>query len=251
MDYKDIRKKFCELSGRYDLITNTDEDNGADFFLNVGQRYLDRLLDTGKMIARYPVILTAGQYIAKTIDIRAIKEVWVASSSLGKVRLTPISMSSLRTEYAGEYASQSQGTPSYYTPAVFRPFPDTLTSTTGMYDISDLLTYSAGPPAQHFNYNGVIIMPPPSETVTVSIWGLFFSPTLTATLSGSTWTQTKSYWTEVEYDALIAAGCYKLESFYRNTEGMKDWQNTIMDSIMGIYHDAAEEDTAADMQMRG
>ena len=52
MNYKDVRDKFVEISGRYDLITATNEDNGADFFLNAGQKYLDRFLDAGKAIAR-------------------------------------------------------------------------------------------------------------------------------------------------------------------------------------------------------
>ncbi len=250
MDYKDIRTKFVELSGRYDLTTNTEEDSGADFFLNAGQKYLDRLMDTGKMNARYPVIVAAGTYIVKSVGIRAIREVWAGNAD-GKYQLIPDTLQKLREEYSEEFSDVSQGTPAYYAPAVFRPYPDTLASVTGMYNVSDLLLYNAVAPAQHFNYNGIVIMPPPDGTYTIEILGLFYSPTLSATLAGVTWTQVKSFWTEVHPETLIAAALFKLEGFYRNTEGSKDFKATVMDDIVGLDHDAVEEELTGDMQMGG
>jgi hypothetical protein len=250
MDYKDLRKKFVELSGRYDLIKSTDEDDGADFFINAGQKYLDRLLTTNKMWARYPVAVAAGTYIVKTVDIRAIKEVWISNAD-GKIQLTPCNMQQLRTEYAEEFASVTQGQPTYYAPAIFRPAPDSLNSITGLSDSADLLLYNATAPAQHFNYHGIVIMPPPDVAYTVTIWGLFYSPTLTATLSGSTWTQVKSYWTEVHPEVLIEAALFKLEGFYRNTDGAKDFKATLMEDVSGLDNDSVEEDLVGDMQMGG
>jgi hypothetical protein len=251
MDYKDVRKKFVELSGRYDLITNTDEDNGADFFLNAGQKYLDRMLDSGKMVARYPVLLTAGTVVAKTIGLRAIKEVWIADSAGQKSQLERKAIADLRACYDEESSDISRNTPLYYAPAIFRPYPDTLATVTGMKDVEDLLLYSVGAPAQHFNYNGIIVMPPPDATYTLSIWGLFYSPTLSATLAAGTWTQVKSFWTEVHPEILLSAGLFKLESFYRNTEGAKDFKQTVMDDMTGLDFDSVEEDLVGDLQMRG
>jgi hypothetical protein len=250
VDYKDVRIKFVELSGRYDLIKSTYEDDGADFFINAGQKYLDRLLDSGKMKARFPVLLTAGTIVAKTVGLRAIKEVWV-SNATGKVQLLPADIHTLRTEYATESNLVTRGTPKYYAPALFRPYPDTLASVTSMYDVEDLLLYSAGPPAQHFNYNGLVVMPPPDSTYTLEIFGLFYSPTLSATLSGSTWTQTKSYWTEVMPEILLEAALQRLESFYRNTDGAKDYKNALMEDVQGMDYDAVEEDLVGTMQMGG
>lgn len=251
MDYKDVRTKFAELSGRYDLILPTYEDNGADFFINAGQKWLDRLLDTGKMWARYPVIMTVGQYIAKTVGLRAIKEVWIADSDGYKYQLEPTSTKLMREYYDEEATTLTTGTPEYYCPAVFRPYPDTLNSTTGMVDVADLLLYDATAPAKHFNYDGVIIMPPVDGTYTLSIWGLFYSPTLTATLSAGTWTQVKSFWTEVHPETLIAAALFKLESFYRNTEGAKDYKGAVMEDVTGLDFDSVEQDLVGNMQMGG
>jgi hypothetical protein len=160
-------------------------------------------------------------------------------------------MQQLRTEYSDEFADVTQGQPEYYAPAIFRPAPDTLVTTTGLYDIADLLTYNAVAPAQHFNYHGIVIMPPPDVAYTVTIWGLFYSPTLSATLSGSTWTQVKSYWTEVHPEVLIEAALFKLEGFYRNTDGAKDFKATLMEDVSGLDHDSVEEDLVGDMQMGG
>jgi len=247
MEYKDIRLKFAELSGRYDLITATYEDNGADFFLNHGQKYLDRLLDAGKMLARYPVILTAGEYIAKSIGIRAIKEVWAANSD-GKSQLTKCSLDEIKTYYDEEFSSVTQGTPTYYAPAIFRPFPDTLASTAGMYNVSDLILNGAGP---HYTYDGIVLMPPCDGTYTIEIVGLFYSPTLSATLSGAVWTQTKSYWTEVQPEILIEAAIYKLQAMYHNTGGALDYKALVAEDILGLDQDIVEEEIAGSLQMGG
>lgn len=246
MDYLDVRKKFAEISGRYDLITATYEDNGADFFLNAGQKYLDRLLDTGKAIARYPVIMSAGEYIAKTIGIRSIKEVWIANSA-GKSQLEPATIQQLMEEYSEGFAYVDNGTPGYFAPAILRPFPDTLASISGMYGVDDLVLNATG----HYTYNGVIVMPPCDEAYTLEIVGLFYSPTLTATLNGGVWTQTKSYWTEVHPEILIEAAIYKLHALYLNDSGAAAYKGQVVEDITGIDHDAVEEDLTGNMQMGG
>jgi hypothetical protein len=250
MDYSDVRKKFAELSGRWDLLTSTYEDAGADFFLNAGQKYLDRMMDTGKMNARYPVIMAAGTIVAKTVGLRSIREVWVVNVD-GKTQLSPCSLQMLREYYSEESANVAQGCPAYYAPAILRPFPDTLASTTGMYDVEDLLLYSGTAPAQHFNYNGIIVMPPPDSIYTLQIWGLFYSPTLSATLSGSVWTQVKSFWTEVHPEILIEAAIYKLHSLYNNTTAAADYKTALFEDVTGMNHDAADEDCTGSMVMGG
>lgn len=245
--YLTIRNKFVELSGRYDLINNDQTDNGADFFLNAGQKYLDRMMSSGKAMARYPLQLTAGVYVAYCAGLRAVKEVWIADVD-GKTQLEPVSMNWLRNEYSESFATVPYGVPKYYAPAVFRPFPDTATGgdLTGMYDTGDLLVDGT-----HFQMNGIVIMPPPETPYTLSIFGLFYSPTLYATLAAGVWTQSASYWTEVHPDTLIAAALFKLEGFYRNSEGAKDFKATVMDDVTGLDHDLVEEELAGSLQMGG
>jgi hypothetical protein len=246
MDYVDIRRKFAEISGRYDLITSTYEDAGADYFLNAGQKFLDRMMDSGKAIARYPVLMAAGEYVAKSIGIRSIKEVWIANSEV-KTQLIPCSMQEIQTEYSEGFSAVDQGTPAYYAPAIFRPYPDTLASITGMTGVDDLILNATG----HYSYNGIIVMPPCDATYTLEIVGLFYSPTLSATLVGAVWTQTKSYWTEVQPELLIEAALYKLQSLYLNDSAATMHKNSVLEDFLGIDHDAVEEDTVGNMQMGG
>jgi hypothetical protein len=253
VDYKDLRDKFVALSGRYDLTTNTGEDAGADFIINTAQKTLDRFFgfdSGGKATATYPVVVTAGTFIAKTVGVRSIKEVWAANVD-GKYPLISDTIFKLKEEYSEEFASVAQGEPKYWAPVRFRPYPDSITAFTSMYNVSDLLVYNASAPAQHFNYDGVVIMPPADGTYTIGVVGLFYSPTLSATLSGVTWTQTKSYWTEVHPSTLIKAALYELEGFYRNTEGQKDFLATLKMDVTGLDNDAVEESLNGTLQMGG
>jgi len=252
MDYKDIREKFVQLSGRYDLIKANKTDNGADFFLNAGQRLLDRMQATGKAKARYTVELAASTVVVSTTNLRAIKSVWLTNAD-GKLSLTPCTLEEIRDWYGNGLSDIDSGTPAYYAPAVLRPAPDTATAAdlAGLYDIEDLILYNSSTDVGHWTYNGIVIAPPPATAYTLSIWGLFYSPTLSATLSGSTWTQTKSVWTELFPDTLLSAALYKLEAFYRNTEGAKDYDAMVSIDMRGLDHDAVEEEMVGDSQIGG
>lgn len=245
MDYLDIRNKFAEVSGRYDLINMaTYEDNGADFFINAGQRYLDRQLAAGKMIARYPVIMEAGDILAVTTGIRSLKEVWASNSDGEKWQLDPMPIEKLRWEYPEDSATLDRGTPLYYAIAKLRPIPDAGVDTTSMTDVEDLIVDGT-----HYTYRGVVIMPPPDETLTVTLWGLFYSPELSATLSEEVWTQTKSYWSEVHPDMLIQAAMMKVSSFYGDPTRVKEHKEGVIEDIRGLDFDFVDEELVGTLEM--
>lgn len=252
MDYKDIRKKFVELSGRYDLVNPDWTDNGADFFLNEGQQFLDRLQDIGKSQAKHIQSVAAGTIKVYSVGLRAVLNVWIGTSADGLTELGKCDIKYLRSLYGEQLGDIDQGTPEWYAPAIFRPFPDTSTTTSwsGYYDYDDLIVPAVGGTG-HYTYTGIVIMPPPDGTIYVSIYGLFYSPTLTATLAAGVWTQTKSFWSEVFPGTLIQAGLMKLEMFYRNTEGVKDWESGIMKDMSGFDKDAAEEEASGITEMGG
>lgn len=251
MDYYLIRKKFCELSGRYDLMNVDYTDNGADFFINAGQQRLDRMQSSGNMQAKYIQKVAAGTIKVYVAGLRAVYKVWAGNTTDGLVELSKAdNIQYLRQIYQEQLSGVDQGTPTWYAPAIFRPFPDssTTTSLSGYYDIDDLILSTS--PA-HFTYAGVIIMPPPDKEYYVSVYGLYYSPTLSATLSGVTWTQTKSFWSEVYPSILLKAALYELEAFYRNSEGAKDWDNALRVDISGLDMDAADQESAEINQIGG
>jgi hypothetical protein len=252
MDYKDFRKKFCEQSGRYDLMNATYEDSGADFFINAGQRYLDRLQDTGKMKAKHIQAVAAGTIKVYTPGLRSLLEVYAGTTVDGLIRLAKADLSYLRQEYGEQLSGVTQGTPSWYAPATFRPYVDASTTTTlsGYYDIDDLILPVLTTPT-HYANTGIVIMPPPDKTYYVSIYGLFYSPTLSATLAAGVWTQTTSFWLQVHEDILMQAAMYKLEVFYRNSEGAKDWKSALIGDVEGMDKDEALEESSDIMEMGG
>jgi hypothetical protein len=246
--YRDLRYLFVARSGRYDLINSDYTDNGADFFFNEGQKMLDRMFGDGKAFARYPVSIAAGTIKVAVVGLRAVKEVWVADST-GMTELVKERLNTIKNYYSGKLSDEDRDTPAYYSPAMFRPYPDTLTtlSTAGMYDVEDLVLDDT-----HYTYDGIIIMPPSDGVYTLTIQGLFYSPTLSATLSGGVWTQTKSFWSQVHPGTLLLAALYKLEAFYRNREGMRDWMEALMVDVTGIDYDIVERDIAGvSLEMEG
>jgi len=245
MDYKDVRILFADLSGRLDLIKASYEDNGADRFLNWGQRMLDRKSDFKKGEAKSVQSLTAGTIIVKSTDLRLVKSVWLTDSEGSRTELEKCTLADLRSYYGEILSSVTATTPCYYAPAMFRPFPDTSTFI-GLSDIEDILVAN-----DHYTYNGIIVMPPPDKAYTIAIYGKFYSPTLSATLSAGVWTQTKSYWTEEHPETLIQAALYQLERFYRNTEGMNDHMNALKNDLIDMDFDVAEEDAEGVNQMEG
>jgi len=75
-------------------------------------------------------------YIA---GLRSVHTVWAGTSTDGLVQLKRASLEYLRYEYEEQLGGIDQGTPEYYAPAIFRPFPDSSTTVTlsGYYDIDD------------------------------------------------------------------------------------------------------------------
>ena len=248
MEYKDIRKKFVEMSGRYDLVKQDWNDNGADFFLNAGQRFLDRQSDVQKDFAGNVQPVAAGTLVVKTIGLRSVREVWAGNSTDGLVRLTKATLTWLKEEYGEQLSSITQDDPLYYALVGLRPYPDaTLAATwSGYYDIDDFVLGDT-----HYTYRGIILCPPPSTTWYIRINGTFYSPTLSAVFAAGTWTQTKSFWTECHEDMLLQAALYKMEVFYRNTEGAKDWKNALDADLLGVDKDLADEESADINQMEG
>lgn len=248
LPYNELRRKFIELSGRYDLVTATWEDSGADFFLNSGQRFLDRVSTYGKGVAKNVQSVVAGTIIVKSYDLRIVQEVWAGNSVDGLIELKRYTLGQMRDYYGKQLSSVDQGTPAYYATAALRPYPDnqSVVGWTGFYDIDDLVLAD-----NHHLYNGIIIMPPPDKTYYVSIVGKFYSPKLSATLVGSAWVETKSFWTENHPDVLLNAALYKLEVFYRNTEGAKDWMGALDLDLGAMDKDLAEESLKESQEMDG
>jgi hypothetical protein len=240
MNLLQLRTQFVKMTGRNDLV-NGEVDNGADFYINCGQRYLDRKYRFPKDTGIYPDVLEIGGYHVTIPFCRAIKEVWIANSD-GRRKLEKISVTSFLTEYATPLKSVTVGPPVYYCPAVLRSIPEADRATVDT--MRAMISYMPTMVGPHYEYNGILIGPPSDEKCHVEVRGLFYTPELVGNTD-------QSFWSVVHPEVLLYAAAYELEISYRNTQGANDWLGAITDHAGGIDQDTIEEEIADVDQMEG
>jgi len=241
MDLIQLRKKFRSLSGRFDLVNEDGSDNGVDFFINSGQRHLDRMDETQKSWGSSFRFLEADRYSVQFPYCRAIKEVWVGSTT-AKWQLDKKDLQDLLAAYFTTLPSGiDSGTPLYYSPTISRAVPETYK--TPADELEAFIGYVDVMSANHFAYNSILISPPTDEKLVVEVKGLFYTDQLTED-------EDKSYWSEVHPDVLIMSAMRMVEVVNRNTQGVNDWDNSIAAAIVGIGKDLVEEEIAGVTQIQ-
>lgn len=230
MNLRDIRTKFIKLSGREDLINSDSSDNGADFFINSGQKFLDRRIDFRKSSGRVFRPLAANGWYVSFERCRSIEKVWVNDSE-ERWELDRKNLYWLHTKYPELISATDAGDAAYWAPANLRGIDiDRINS------VGTLFNYVM-PEENQEDLDGVIILPPTDTELIVEVWGKFYSPRLINN-------NDVSYWTSRAEDTLILAALYRLEIFYRNTEGAKDWLAAVDLDLMDIDKDKVHEDNA-------
>jgi len=178
MNLKAIRTKFVTLNGRFDLVVDTTDyaDNGADFFIQSGQRFLDSILPSRKSIGRYTEDIESGDYKIMIDNIQSIDSVYVKESGEGRNPLTRKSYAWIQEEYSESIANQDSGTPAYYSPIVSRIAPQqkdlTALDYTGEFtqEFEDILFGST-----RFTKDGITFRPKADKAYTMTIFARFFS----------------------------------------------------------------------------
>jgi hypothetical protein len=240
MTYKELREKFIRLSGRYDLVTETTNwtDNGANWYLQAGQRMIEQLAGAPKQLGRYFEVVDVGTYYVTFDGCRSIKEVFVGTTT-ERTRLTHMYANEFFEEYNEPFGNVAQGSPKYYTEAYLRGIPDF----SSLDKLSVYATYIAEDTSQ-MESRGIIIMPPPDEQTQVEIWGNFETYELTNETD-------ENWWSRKFPDLLVFAAMYKLEVSYRNSEGAKDWYGEVVRGVAEIDKEMVAEDSNLAEQMEG
>lgn len=241
MNLLQIRQQFRTLSGRHDLVTSAGADAGADFFINAGQRHLDRLDETQKSPGVAYRFCNIGHCSVFFPYCRAVKEVW-ATSLTARWQLEKRDLADLIAGYFTTYLSGiDTGTPLYYAPAVTRSVPATSKITAAEFEA--FAGYVMTMSGDHHEYNSVLIAPPVNEKIGVEIKGLFYTEALEDDTD-------KSYWSEVHPELLIMATQRQIEVFNRNSQGVRDWDAAIAEATSGIGKDLVEEEIAEVTQIQ-
>lgn len=241
MNLLQLRTQFRAISGRFDLVNEDYTDNGADFFINEGSKFLDRLDETQKSWASCFKILPVNEFSISFPYCRAIKEVWVSSIGLGRWQLKKKRLQDMLEGYlTGLPSSRTSGTPLYYSPCITRYIPEDAT----VEDIGSFIGFVEVPFGNALEYNSIVINVPTSAELSIDIRGLFYSMELVAEID-------KNYWSEVHPMLLIMAAMRQTEVVNRNTQGVNDWNNSISVETKQLGMDLVEEIIAETSQMEG
>lgn len=240
MNLLQLRTKFREISGRFDLVNADFSDNGANFYINEARKFLDRLDETQKSWASCFRFVNISGYSASIPHCRAIKEVWAATTTerwqLEKMNLQDL-IASYLTEMPGE---RGTGSPEYYSPTITRFVPEYPT----IAEFESFIGWVDIPTGGAELYNTVLLDIPVSEKIVLEIKGLFYSGELTLDTS-------INYWSEAHPLLLIMATMRYLEVVNRNTQGVNDWTNAIATEMKQLGMDLVEELIAEVTQMEG
>lgn len=244
MNLLQIRTKLMELSGRFELVVdapnNDYTDNGADFFIYEGQKFLDRLDETQKSWASCFRFIEIGKFSTSVPYCRAIKEVWAMSSS-ARWQLEKKDLQDLIAGYlTGLPSSRDQGTPLYYSPGITRHIPEDVT----MDSFESFIGWIDVPIGNAHEYNTIILNVPAEERLALDIKGLFYTNELTADAD-------ENYWSVNHPSLLLMAAQRTMEVFNRNTQGVNDWSNAIATEIKQLGMDLVEELITEVSQMEG
>ena len=240
MNLLQIRTKFREISGRFDLVNADFSDNGADFFLNEGRKFLDRLDETQKSWASAFRFVNIGGFSAQFQQCRAIKEVW-ATSTTSRWQLEKMSLQELIAEYLTDApADRAVGCPLYYCPAITRYIPENAP----LADFEAFIGWVDIPAGPTHGYNSILINVPAEEKIFLEIKGLFYSFELT--LDTDT-----NYWSVMHPLLLIMAAMRQIEIVNRNTQGVNDWTGSIGVEMKQLGMDLVEELIAEVTQIGG
>lgn len=214
-----IRRHLAEVSGRYDLVDPTSfADTGMDFYIKAAQNMLDRLKKTPKSTSNIFIEFDAGDWYADMTSCRKVEEVWINNGE-GRSQLEKKGYVELKNLYPSLISVTENGTPLYYAISQLR--------TQDNEDVDNLGSFFNHQRTDDDAYHGIIILPPPDESLIVEVKGLFYAAELTADSN-------TNFWTNNYPDLLVMAVLYKLEVMNRNTEGRNDWMAAIEQELMMV-----------------
>jgi len=233
MNLIQIRTQFRQLSGRYDLVNTDFSDNGADFFINEGVRFLDRLDETQKSWANNYQLMAIGDYLVSFPYCRAIKEIW-ASTTEARWQLEKKSLQDIIDGYGtGLPSSLTSGVPLYYSPCITRYIPEDMDDAT----LATFASYIEIPTKIPGAYNAAVINVPTDTALTLIISGLFHSMELSDDTDSN-------YWTEVHPMLLYMTTMRYVELANRNIRESEEWTKSIRSEVEQLGMDLVEENIA-------
>jgi len=238
-----VREQFIKYyCGRYDLVVDTDawQDNGADFFIRAGQKWLDTTYLIARASGKYFVNVGAGGWYSLIPSCRVVYSIWMSDMSEARWEVERRSLPGLRNIFPGDLSAVDRARPRIYAPLSLRTIPEVLETIT-IDEIGDNQYTIAG---DIFTFNGILWAPPNEVDILLEVTAAFYQPTLNAD-------EDQNWWTEEVPQVLCMAAARQLEITYRNTIGVKDWEESIKSELLGHEFDLADSESTGITQMEG
>lgn len=232
MNLAEIRDLFVKRSGRYDLITEEGQDNGANFFIQSGNRFLDRHSNIRQAQVNASIHSVEKDGLLRLPNCWLIQDV-LANFSDGWYPLRKLSARKVPQAFFA-----MNGRPAFYIPKVVHYTPAMehlpaalVTAPASAFDHQDMAS----------NAMLIEVLPHPTLPTNIEVRGNFYTTPLLFDEDTNTWSESFP-------DTLIKAALYQLEIFYRNTEGANDWLVSIQLDLtnaeqMEVLSDIQHKDT--------
>ncbi len=242
MNLQNVRRNLIQQSGRADLVLDeiNYENNGADFFITAGQRWLDRTFEIYKSHGRRDILLPIGQWWALIPDCRAIDQVW-ASNDACKWQVERANEDELKGVFKSVPTSIVGGAISVFAPVSFRGTPDSTNAT--LIDVWGTVNFTDDTQS-NFDLNGLVFMPPTDVVVNLEVHGLFYQPQLIDNIDTNMWSEQDPF-------ILVLAAMRAIEVTMRNSAGVRDYEEAIRSEMSGLEKDFAAQLSNEIVQMRG
>lgn len=242
MNLFEFRRMLVETSGRFDLVNDDFSDNGANFFISAGQRYLETICYWDKQKAVFRETLS-GLSVCMLPGLRAVESVMVRldSSSIW-VELIRVPLSQART-YVANNLETGLDVPLFY--ALVRSRGD-VTET-----VSDDFFLGSGQfqdvtEGQNYDSVGIFLSPlnRSTESLHLEVHGTFRSSVLSNDSESNFWT---SEWPTL----LLYATSRELEIFQRNMAGVREWDVALQNILTANEMDMVEDEANTVSRMEG
>ena len=233
MDLLNIRKKFRDISGRFDLVNDDNSDHGSDFLINEGSKWLDRRTKVQKSYASRMEIVPMTTLFVQFPYCRAVKEVWLSTDE-GRWQLEKKDLQDLMAGYlGGTPAELESGTPLYYSPALTRYIPEDMSAAT----LATFTAYLETITLTGYEYNAILLNVPVDRDTLVDIRGLFYSIALVND-------EDTNYWSSIHPLTLIMAAVRQSYMISGNSPMLKVTEENLVIEIADLGMDLVEEEIA-------
>ena len=225
MNLREIRVEFIRKSGRYDLVEDDEsfKDNGANFFIQAGQRFLDKQGDFSTGLIQELLLSTSiGQrdYV--------VKNCWNVISLLYSKDSQNKCWEEVERVHSIKCDKCKFGQGFYYALVPLQQAVAVQESSANELDIpASALDFSSSQALENVKGLKLQLSPNPSEVMLMKVIGNFYSSELLAD-------KDTSYWTLYHPDTLLKSAMYELEVFYRNSEGARDWLEALSNDLRNL-----------------